>query len=306
VSNSPGIFKLRFLHPRYWLNWLGYFLFWITVHTPQWSRIRIGAFIGWLGYYLSPARRHIADINLKLCFPDMDETERRNLCKRVFRSTGISSVETAMVWIRRAADFRHLVTIHGLENLRKAQAEGKGVILLGMHLSTLDLCGAVLSFHTGFDVMYRRNKNLFLEAVMTRGRQRNFPAAIKRDDVRGLIRNLIKGHIVWYGPDQDYGKKHSVFAPFYNIETATITATARIARITKSPVITFTHYRKPDGSGYDVYLSDPLENYPGNDEIKNASLVNNLVEAAIARSPEQYLWLHRRFKTRPAGEPRPY
>ncbi len=297
---------MHFLHPKYWLTWLGFGLIWIVTRMPHQVRIAAGSFIGLLGYYFASRRRHIIDINFDLCFPEMRAGQRRHLIRRTFRSTGISLIETALVWLRDPYEFRHMVTICGLENLTRALDEGKGVILLGMHLSTLDFCGAILSTYIGFDVMYRRNKNKLLEAIMTRGRTHNYPKAIQRDDVRAVVKSLKLGQIVWYGPDQDYGRKHSIFAPFFNVEAASITATSRIARMTGSPVVVFTHYRKADDSGYEIFLSKPLDNYPGDDERENATRINRVVEDAILRSPEQYWWLHRRFKTQPPGKARPY
>ncbi len=236
----------------------------------------------------------------------MSAKARDVLNSQVFRSTGISVIETALVWFCDPKAIQPLVTIHGLSHLAAAMRQGKGVILLGMHLSTLDFCGAVLSSYIGFDVMYRRNKNKLLEYIMTRGRQRNFPAAINRDDVRTVINNLRQGHVVWYGPDQDYGRKHSIFATFFGVTAATITATARIARISGSPIVTFTHHRRQDDSGYEIFLSEPLPDFPGDDALENANRINQIVEAAVIKAPEQYWWLHRRFKTRPEGEARPY
>ncbi|MCZ6502698.1 MAG: LpxL/LpxP family Kdo(2)-lipid IV(A) lauroyl/palmitoleoyl acyltransferase [Gammaproteobacteria bacterium] len=306
MINPPSILQVHFLHPKYWPTWLGFGLMWIATRMPHRVRIATGSFIGLLGYYFASRRRHIIDVNFHLCFPEMQEEERRHLIRRTFRSTGISLIETALVWLRDPSEFRHMVTICGLENLTRALDEGRGVILLGMHLSTLDFCGAILATYIGFDVMYRRNKNKLLEAIMTRGRAHNYPKAIQRDDVRAVVTSLKLGQIVWYGPDQDYGRKHSIFAPFFHVEAASITATSRIARMTGSPVVVFTHYRKSDDSGYEIFLSKPLDNYPADDERENATRINRVVEDAIRRCPEQYWWLHRRFKTQPPGKSRPY
>ena len=151
-----------------------------------------------------------------------------------------------------------------------------------------------------------RNKNELLEAIMTRGREKNFPLAIQRDDIRSVLKSLKKGHAVWYGPDQDYGRKHSIFAPFFGNDTATIKATARIARISGSPIIVFMHRRSEDDQRYIIDLSEPLEGFPTENELADATLINSLIERAIEKAPEQYWWVHRRFKTRPEGESRPY
>ena len=274
------------------------------VHLPHAWRSRFGTLLGKLGYVVARYRRHIIDVNLLLCFPQMSEAERVALTKDIFRSSGISIVETATVWLRDPLQFRGLVQINGLEHLQSAIAKGNGVILLGMHLATLDFCGAVLASYVEFDVMYRRNKNLLLEAIMTRGRRRSYPRAIERDDMRGVVTSLKEGRTIWYGPDQDYGRQHSVFVPFFGQPAATITTTSRLAQVNNSPVIVFTHFRTE--TGYELFLSEPLEDFPSEDHKADAERINQAVESAIKKHPEQYWWLHRRFKTRPEGQKRPY
>lgn len=303
---TQKILTTEFLHPRYWPTWLVFGVMWLVTRLPHGWQIRFGTLLGKLGFLLARRRRHIARVNLQLCFPDLSPSRQQQLLKQVFRSTGIGLVETAIAWFRDPRDFESIVTINGLEHLERAQARGKGVILLGMHLSTLDFCGAVLATRFKFDVMYRPNKNKLLEAIMTRSREKNFPRAIHRHDIRGVVRSLRAGEVVWYGPDQDYGKKHSVFAPFFGIDTATITATARIAKISGSPVIPFTHFRSSDDRHYEINLDPPLADYPEGDDVRDATRVNRLIETAILQAPDQYWWLHRRFKTRPEGEERPY
>lgn len=208
-------------------------------------------------------------------------------------------IETGLAWLRGPDSILSRVEFEGLDVLREAQAKGKGVILMGMHLSTLDICGAALGRYVPFDVMYRRNKNLMLEAVMTNGREQNFPEAIERNDIRRVIKNLKSGHIVWYGPDQDYGRRNAIFSPFFGVSAATITATSRIAKITGSPVVSFSHFRNPETGKYSVRISPPLQDFPSDSERDDVNRINQLIEAAVSKAPEQYWWFHRRFKTRP-------
>ena len=237
----------------------------------------------------------------------MSAIDRKKLTKNIFRSAGISIIETGLVWLRSPQAFRNLVEIRGLEHLEKALEQKEGVILVGMHFSTLDFCGAVLASYCKFDVMYRSNKNPFIEAIMTRGRTQNFSNAIERKDIRSVLKSLKRGNAVWYGPDQDYGRAHSVFVPFFGHQTATISATSRLADISKSPVIVFSHYRLEGDQRYQICLSKPLKNFPSGDLAEDASRINQKIEEAIQRAPEQYWWLHRRFKTTPTkGEIRPY
>ena len=306
MSVSTSLLQPEFLKPRYWLTWVGIAFVRLVCALPLRTRWNIGSWLGTLGYRFAKKRRHIVATNLKLCFPDLDADELEQLVIRTFESSGISIIETALVWLTPLEKYKSLVDIHGLIHLKEARKEGRGVLLLGMHLSSLDFCGAVLATHTPFDVMYRYNKNSLLEAVMTRGRERNFPSAIERNNIRGVIKRLKQGAIVWYGPDQDYGRKHSVFAPFFGVPAASITATSRITRMTGCAVVAFSHYRNLSTGRYDIFLDKPLEDFPKDDELADCTRINQIVEEAIAKHPEQYWWLHRRFKTRPDGEPRPY
>ena len=278
----------------------------VVVYLPHSWRIWCGSLLGKLAYYLASYRRHIVDINLSICFPGLSTAARKKLNKNVFRSAGISIIETGLVWLRSPQIVSNLVEIQGLEYLEKALEQKKGVVLVGMHFSTLDFCGAILADYCKFDVMYRSNKNPLIEAIMTRGRIQNFSDAIERRDIRSVLKSLKRGNAVWYGPDQDYGRAHSVFVPFFGYPTATISATSRIADISKSPVIILTHYRLKDDKHYQICLSKPLKNFPSGDLVLDASRINEEIEKAIQRAPEQYWWLHRRFKTPPKGANRPY
>ncbi|PCI42942.1 MAG: lipid A biosynthesis lauroyl acyltransferase [Moraxellaceae bacterium] len=281
-SIENNLFQAKFLHPKYWSIWGVYGLLRLIIQLPYKTQLAIGASLGWAGYHLARNRRHVAKVNINLCFPCLDEQAQKRLLKATFRSTGIGIIETANSWLGSIQALKQRFNIIGQEHLELALAQGKGVLLVGMHASTLDLCGAVLSSNVGFDVMYRQNKNPFIEAIMKRGREKRYPAAIQRDDIRGVLKSLKAGRAVWYGPDQDYGRKHSVFAPFFNIETATITATARFAKLSGAAVIMFTHHRidqTADSPQYRIELSAPLTAYPQGNHVADAALINSKIEA---------------------------
>ena len=303
--NNTSLRQAEFLKPGYWLTWIGIGLIRLICFLPLSIRGKAGSGLGLLASMVATRRRHIVRTNLELCFPEIGQQVLDQLLVDNFRSSGVSIIETATVWFDDPWRYRDLVDITGLDELRSAKAEGSGVMLLGMHLSTLDFCGAVLSTYEPFDVMYRRNKNRLLEAVMTRGRERNFASAIERSNVRMVVRRLKEGAVVWYGPDQDYGRKHSVFAPFFNRQAASITAEA-IVKMTGSPVVVFSHYRDLATGRYRIHLERLTKNFPTDDEIADCTCINNVIEEAVSRAPAQYWWLHRRFKTQPEGEPRPY
>jgi len=297
----------QFTAPRYWPTWVGLALMWAVAHLPYPLQIRIGQFIGLMSYYFAKSRRHICEVNLRLCFPELSEAEHRKLVKKTFLSNGIGLIEVAISWHRSPEDYRNRTKIAGLENLQNAVAEGKGVLLLCAHFSTLELGGFLFNLVGDMDITYRPNKNPLFQAAMFNGRIRHFRHVYDRKDVRGAVRSLKAGRILWYAPDQDYGAKHSVFVPFFGNEAASITATARFAKVNNSAVLFYSHYRNEDNSGYHLDFSPPLQGFPSGNEKADAITVNKLVEQAIRKQPDQYLWLHKRFKTQAKGRSaRPY
>lgn len=280
---------------------------WLVAHLPYSLQMRIGRVIGRLSYHLARERRHICDVNLRLCFPELDDAQRRELVKQTFIANGMGLIEIAIAWYRDIEKYRDRMTYSGLEHLENAQAKGQGVLLLCAHFSTLELGGCFTNMLCPIDVTYRKNKNPLFQAAMLKGRQRHFSHVIEREDVRSAMRSLKAGRILWYAPDQDYGKKHSVFVPFFGNQAATITATSRFARFNNSAVVFYRHYRNADNSGYHLEFSPELENFPSDNDETDARRINELVEGAIRKLPEQYLWLHKRFKTQAAGKAaRPY
>ena len=291
-----------FLHPRYWPTWGSIGLMRLSAWLPWRVKLAVGKTIGLLAWRFAKRRRHITETNLRLAFPELGETPRARLVRDTFVANGIGIVETATGWCRDPEHLRHRVTFKGEEHMRRAMAQGKGALIIGIHFSTLDLGGALHSLFFPADVVYRPHDNALFERFMTRARSRIFGKAINRYDLRGVVRRIKAGHAVWYSPDQDFGREASVFAPFFGVEAATIKLTAKIARMTDAPVMPLIFHRNPDDRTYTLEYLPALVNFPSGDEVADAARVNAVIEAAIRRHPEQYLWLHRRFKTRPRGE----
>ena len=310
MSSQTTVKTSAFLSPRYWPTWLAIGMLRAATCLPYRALLALGAALGMAFYYLAPFRRHIAATNLRLCQteldPRLDDAARAKLLKDNFRATGIGMLEAGLSWWGKPASLRALTHLEGLENLHQALARGKGVILLSGHFTTLEIAGRLLSLHAPFHVMYRAHRNALFETVMRRGRERHYDKAIERSDMRAILRSLKQNMPVWYAPDQDYGRKHSVFVPFFGIPAAMITATARLARLSGAAVVPFIPHRRQDGSGYDLRLLPALENFPSEDEHADAARISKLLEDAIRPQAAQYLWTHRRFKTRPAGMQRPY
>lgn len=292
--------------PGVWGTWVVVALGWCIAQLPLRGVVACGRGLGRLAYHTASARRHIADVNLRLCLPNLDAGGRTQLIKEIFQHVAVGALETAVTWLSHNRDLSSRVSIDGIEHLRQAQHQGRGVLLLGGHFTSIDIVSQAMSQQVDLDVMYRENKNPLWEWLQVRGRQRYHDGVIERSDTRTTLRRLKAGHTLWYAADQDYGPKHSVFAPFFGVAAATITAPARLARFNASPVLFIEISRDWDALTWHVSISPELDDYPSGDDVADARRLNALVEAAVKRHPEQYLWIHRRFKTRPPGTARPY
>jgi KDO2-lipid IV(A) lauroyltransferase len=285
--------------PRYWPTWLGIGTLWCLTRLPYALQIRIGRLLGHLVRLVATRRRHITEVNLALCFPEYSETERHHILVENFASMGIGMLEMGMSWWGSDKRLKKLCSIESLEHLNKALEGGKGAILLSAHFTTMEIGGRLLSMYTPFQVLYREHKNAAMEYVISRGRNKFTHKAILRDNLLGVRRSLNQNIPVWYAPDQDFGIGKSMFVPFL---AATITATSTLAKMAQSPVVPFYQTRLPGARGYRLTLLPAMENFPGNDIKEDTLRINELIEDCIRKHPEQYLWAHRRFKTRPKGE----
>lgn len=290
------------LSPRYWPTWAALALLWSMAHLPYRWQLCAGRMLGRLMLLLQPRRRHIAAVNLALCFPQLSTHEHSVLLRRHFESLGISLMETAMSWWMPDAGLRPLARIEGLEHLQQALRRGKGAILLCAHFTALEIGTRLLLMHARVHAMYRAHKNALFEAVMKRAREARCEKAIASDDVRGMLQSLQQNIPVWYASDQNYGHKHSVFVPFFGVAAATNPAPVRLSKISGAPIVPFFIQRLPEAQGYRLTLLPALENIPGASVENDMRYIHRLIEEQVRKAPEQYLWVHRRFKDRPPGE----
>jgi KDO2-lipid IV(A) lauroyltransferase len=311
MSTMPGMSRPTFtrslLAPRQWPAWLGVAVIWLIARLPQAALMWVGRRLGALVLRIPSERRHIAETNIALCFPELDATERAALVDANLRDIGLMLVEFALGWMgsdRRMTDIP--THIEGLQHLEAARAQGKGVLLVGGHFSHLELCARLVSQRIRIAGMYRRMDSAVFEWVVLRARLHYAAAMFDKDDIRGTVKYLRGGGTLWYAPDQDMRSKDSVFVPFFGVPAATITATHHLVRMSGAVVIPFFHRRLPDGQGYALRLGAPLENFPGTDVLDDTARVNACIEQMVREAPEQYLWVHKRFKTRPADIPPPY
>ena len=289
--------------PKYWGTWVGLGLLRVLGRLSLKNQVRAGTFIGHLGYWLVARRRKITEVNIRLCFPELDAKEQKQLAKDCVIQNAIGLIETARAWFADPATIDAEMEVDGFEHVQEALAKGKGVLVIGGHYSTLDIgCLITSRLLDEFYGMYRPQKNALMDKTMRESRLR-LGKIIDRRDMRNIVRALKGGKFVWYAPDQDYGQDVSVFAPFFGVPAATIKTTTKLAQINDSPVLIVSYHRKKDNSGYIMHFSPELKDFPSGDEVADATRINQELEKEIRKCPAQYMWVHRRFKTRPPGEP---
>jgi Kdo2-lipid IVA lauroyltransferase/acyltransferase len=298
-------------HPLEWPSWIGLTLLWCLGNVS----FRVNQWLGrCLGILLSPllrARGKVAKRNLEVCFPHWSEPVRAELLTNNLRNSGLLVSEFAFAWMASAkAAYAIPVRFENLSGLQAAIAKGKGVLLVGAHFSHLELAGRLMCMNIDTPVggMYREHETAAFEHVIKKQRLKYAKAMFRRDELRGAIRWLKAGNILWYAPDQEYRRGDTVFAPFFDIPASTLTATHQLSKMTGAAVIGFAHRRTLiDGKvGYEISFSDALENFPSDDVVADTTRVNDLIVAAIKAAPEQYLWMHQRFKVRPIGADKIY
>ena len=295
------------LLPWHWPAWLALAVIWLIARLPWRHAIVAGAALGTPLLRVMGRRRHIAGKNLALCFPELDEDSRAAMLRENFRDLGRMLAEFAISWMaanRAFADIPHRIV--GLEHLRDAQAEGRGVLLVGAHFSHLELCARLIAQQVPLAGLYREHGSPVFEWAVKRRRLHYACAMFGRRELRATVRHLKQGGALWYAPDQDMRGKDSVFAPFFGIPASTITATHHLARMSGARVIAFHHRRLAGTQGYEIRLDPPLTGFPGTDALADTTRINAEIEAMVRAAPSQYLWIHKRFKTRPDGEPSPY
>ncbi|MCZ0944048.1 MAG: LpxL/LpxP family Kdo(2)-lipid IV(A) lauroyl/palmitoleoyl acyltransferase [Gammaproteobacteria bacterium] len=289
--------------PRVWPTWCLVGIGWLIARLPWAAIFRLSKRLGRVAFRLGGTRRHITETNLRLCFPELDSDERNAMARRVFEAVTLGALELCVAWLNPKRGRCHSVRVEGAKHFHGALAEGRGLVLLGAHFAVMDIIAAPLANLGPVDVMYRRNRNPVWEWLQVRGRSHYFKGVLERKALRPTLLALKAGHAIWYAADQDYGPKHSVFAPFFGVSAATITATAQLARHNGSPVLMMSQHRDPEERSWTIRFEPPLANFPSGDAPSDAAAVNQAIEKAVRRAPEQYLWLHRRFKTRPPGKP---
>ncbi|PSU27206.1 LpxL/LpxP family Kdo(2)-lipid IV(A) lauroyl/palmitoleoyl acyltransferase [Photobacterium phosphoreum] len=307
-SKHIPVFSYSLLHPRYWGTLMLLALMYLLSLLPYRVQFFLGKHIGRLAIKLMKNRRHTIYRNLELCFPLMSASERESLVKKNIDNSGLALFETGMAWFWSDARVSRHVTIKGMEHMEQLEREGKGALMVAVHSMNLELGARAFGIKkTGMGV-YRPNNNPCFDYFQYQGRSRSNRTLIDRKDVKGMLRALKTGERVWYAPDHDYGLRRSTFAPLFAVEQAcTTTGTSLLVDASHCAVVPFTMVRDDDKAGhYTLTICQPVEGFPHKDPEAAAVFINKIVEQSIMTAPSQYMWLHRRFKNRPEGQPSLY
>ena len=263
----------------------------------------IGRLIGCVAHAAGGTRRAIVRRNIELCFPELTPAERDTLAKAHFLALGMSLIEMGIGRWGSDKIHRKLGRLEGIEHLNSAIESGKGIILLSAHFTTLEIMGRVLALNCPpFDAVYRKNRSEFITELQRTGRERSADDTIEKRDIKKMVRNLRKGRPVWYAPDQSYDRKGSGVVEFFGVPSMHTTATSTLARLGKAVTLPFFPRRLADGS-YVFRILPPLENFPGDDDLEDTRKYVSVLEEHVRSCPEQYLWIHRKFKNLPSGYP---
>lgn len=303
MTSKGTQFKTNLLHPRHWPIWLAFGVWRAITVLPYPVLLVLGKAIGLLVHSVPSRRKTIAKRNIELCFPQHSAAANKAMLRTNFINMGIALMEVGIAWWWSKKRFAKLLQFEGLENL--SAVKDRGVMLLGIHYTTLEIGTAGISSVFQMDGMYRAHGNPVYDFLQARGRLNQGLGdgrVFERRDVRGTMKALKNGRSLWYGPDQDYGLGQGLYVPFFGIQAATVYATARFAQKTGAAVVPFSHVRLPGAKGYKITVYPALEDFPVGDDLIDTSRINQLVEEMVMLQPDQYLWVHRRFKNRPEGE----
>ncbi len=278
-------------------------LLWLLRLLPLAALAAIGNGFGMLLYAFGRERRRICLINLARCLPELSAGERDALARRHFQAFARTFLERAILWWGSPPRIRQLVRIEGMENFEAVR--DRPLILLAPHFVGLDMGGARLAMELDMVSIYSRQKNEVFDAVLYAGRMRfgRLTLLSRQDGVRPALRAMQAGRPFYYLPDMDYGQRDTIFVPFFGIDAATITGVSRLARLAGARVLPCITRMLPGGEGYVLRFLRAWENYPGASIEADTRRMNAFIEEQVRQMPEQYLWVHKRFKTRPPGDP---
>ena len=292
-----------FWTPRYWPTWVGMGFLRLVCMLPIGAVLAVGRVLGRLAHRLSGSRRAIVRRNIELCFPDLTSDERDALTSKHFQALGMMIVEMGLGRWAKVERLVPITTINGLEHAQPALDKGQGIILLSAHFTTLEISGRVLKLRIPpFDGVYRKNRSDFVTELQRSGRERSVENTIEKRDIKKMVRSLRAGRTVWYAPDQSYSRKGAEIVDFFGVPSMHTTATSTLARLGKAAVIPYFPRRLKNGH-YEMTLLPALENFPSDDPVADTRRYVAILEDHIRSCPEQYFWIHRKFKDLPDEYP---
>ncbi len=300
ASDLPLLTPL--LAPKHWPSWLLIAAMWLFSHLPFSWGMALSRRLKPLVKVLMKSRIAIAERNIRACFPSLNDAEVADMLEKNF--TGLASMvgETAYAWWGSKAFFERLGTISGLEHIQAAKTAGHGVILITIHTTCMEFGAHILGNQLPLTALYRPYSNLVLEWVSQKLRQKGQGIVIGKRNIRMAVRALRSNGVLWYTADLDVKTRKSLFIPFFGVLASTLEAPVQLARTTNAVVIPMVPIREP-GNRYRVKILPPLENFPSDDIEADLTRINAASEQLALMAPDQYWWVHRRFKSRPPGEP---
>ena len=285
---------------------IGVFIFWLLHFLPFPALVAIGNGLGSVLFFLAKERRRVATINLQLCFPDLSDAQRAALVRAHFKMFTRGVIERCILWWSSAARINSLIRVDGLEHFEAIR--GKPAILLTPHFVAMDVGGQWIAQHTDTVCMYANQKNQYMTALLLEKRARFGTQKLysRQQGLRPILKGMKANMPFIYPPDQDQGIKDGAFIPFFGVPAATMASVPRIAQMTGAKVVPSITRMLPGSQGYVLTFYPAWDNYPSGDDIADARRMNEFIEQRVLEMPEQYFWVHKRFKTRPAGEERFY
>jgi KDO2-lipid IV(A) lauroyltransferase len=307
TSESEELSLTRFWSPRYWPTWSLWLWLRLSVYLPYKWQITLGKRLGDVLRICLRRAPLAAQRNLEVCFPELSPSGRDRLVRQHFKSLGASVAEVALGWYAPIERLRPLVRVEGRENLQKAHAEGRGVILYAAHFTCLEIGLAILEdLVPSCRGMYRPHGNAMLDAMIRDGRRPAIEKLIPKDNIRSLVRELHNNATVVYLPDHTNVGSSSELLPFFGEPAVTNVATPKLAKLSGATVLAYFFRRLPDDSGYLLKIAPPLPNFPSESPSDDAQRLVGQLEEFIREAPEQYLWTYRKFKGRPSTFPNIY
>ena len=301
---NEKLFRADFFMPAYWGTWMQLLVLWLIMWLPRVWVMSIGAWLGDQTRKRNAKRRHIAEVNIRLCFPHLSELEMDQMLIDHFQSYGRGLVDMGLMLMAKKERIEKYSRVVGLENMT-GQPDGKRIILITYHTTTLDMCSSSMMADIKLVSMMKREKNPLLNWFLHRARTRykNAEVFMRDQGLRGIVAGMKQGKTCYLIPDEDFGEgPHSVFAPFFGQPRATLNIVSRLAKAMDAAVIPLICRLEPDTGHYVTTVAPALENFPGEDLEQDVVTMNRAMEALINQAPEQYLWTFRWFKTIGEGQ----